>query len=67
MLVNGWTQCHFTLSHLESTNVEFNVMTCYDILIIIFILDALPHCDYVKLMFILNDSYETLTFINASC
>ena len=46
---------------------EFNVMACYDISIEMFILEAIPDCDYFKLMFILNDSCETPKFINDSC
>ena len=66
-MLNGWVQCHVTLSHLESTNVEFNVMACYDISTVIFILEVVNNCDYVKLMFILDDSCETPTLVNESC
>ena len=50
-----------------SNVVEFNVMACYDICIIIFFEVSMPHCDYVKLMLILNDSCKTLTFLSDSC
>ena len=55
-----------TLSHLESSNVEFYFLGCFDISIVICILDAMPHCNYVKPMIILKNLCETPTFLNDS-